>query len=155
MSAPGTAVLDALTRSGPIAALRAEPLAYPILEVAHLIAIATFFGTLLVVDLRLTGAMKVLPLRALAQKLLPWTLGAFALAATSGLLMFATRAADFVSNWAFLVKILLLMAAGTNAAILHSRGALDDASIATRMQAAVSIAIWVCVIALGRWIAYV
>jgi hypothetical protein len=69
--------------------------------------------------------------------------------------MFAMRASDLISNGAFLVKMLLLFAAGTNAAILHSRGPIDERSGATRIQAVLSVAIWVCVIAAGRWIAYV
>jgi hypothetical protein len=147
--------LAALAQWGPIAWLKANSLAYPLLEVVHIVAIAIVFGTLWIVDLRLLGAMKRLPLAPLARQILPWTVAGFALAAASGLTMFATRAGDLVSNTAFLIKMLLLFVAGTNAAILHSRGALDETSVATRCQALLSIAIWLFVIACGRWIAYV
>ena len=77
------------------------------------------------------------------------------LAAMVGSLMFLARANDFISNGAFLIKMLLLFTAGTNAAILHSRGRLDSSSIATRVQALFSIVIWIAIIICGRWIAYV
>jgi hypothetical protein len=150
--APAVGALDALSKWAPIAALKANAFAYPLLEVAHIVAIALVFGTLWIVDLRILGRMQALPLQRLAGYVLPWTLTGFALA---GLMMFAMRATDLIANTAFLVKIVLLFAAGTNAAILHSRGPIDEQSGITRVQALVSIAIWVCVIGAGRWIAYV
>lgn len=152
---PSNAIFDALGHWGPIAALKATPLAYPLLEVAHIIGIALVFGTLWIVDLRILGRMQVLPLERLTRAVLPWTVVGFLIAAATGLFMFAMRASDLVSNAAFLVKMLLLFTAGTNAAILHSRGPIDERSGATRLQALLSIVIWVCVIAAGRWIAYV
>lgn len=147
--------LDALSQWAPIAALKANAFAYPVLEIAHIVAIAIVFGTLWVVDLRILGRMQALPLHRLAGYVLPWTLAGFVLAALTGLTMFAMRASDLIANPAFLAKVVLLFAAGTNAAILHSRGPLDEQSGATRLQALLSIVIWVCVIAAGRWIAYV
>jgi hypothetical protein len=52
---------------------------------------------------------------AIAKAVLPWTLLGVLLAATTGSLMFLSRASDFVSNGAFLLKILLLFTARTNA----------------------------------------
>ncbi len=139
--------------------LRTAPLVYPALESLHLIAIATTFGTLFIVDLRLLNVgvfgLRQFDANALAKASLPWTLLGFACAAATGSLMFLSRANDFISNGAFLIKMLLLFAAATNAGILHSRGALDPRNFVTRCQAALSLAIWVAVIVCGRWIAYV
>ncbi|TAG00270.1 MAG: hypothetical protein EAZ43_14030 [Betaproteobacteria bacterium] len=139
--------------------LRTAPLVYPALESLHLIAIATTFGTLLIVDLRLLNVglfgLRQFDVNALAKAVLPWTLLGFSFAALTGSLMFLSRASDFISNSAFLIKVLLLFAAATNAGILHSRGRLDATHWATRTQAAVSLAIWLAVIVCGRWIAYV
>jgi hypothetical protein len=147
--------LDALSQWGPIAALKTNALAYPVLEVVHIVAIAIVFGTLWIVDLRILGRMQALPLQRLVTYVLPWTLAGFAIAATSGLIMFAMRASDLISNSAFLLKVVLLFAAGTNAAILHSRGQIDERSTITRVQALLSIVVWIAIIACGRWIAYV
>ncbi len=139
--------------------LRSAPLVYPTLEALHIIAIAVTFGTLWIVDLRLLGVrlfgLSSIDVRTLAMAALPWTILGFALAATVGSLMFLARATDLISNGAFLIKMLLLFAAATNAAILHSRGPLDSASFATRLQAALSLLIWIAIIMCGRWIAYV
>jgi hypothetical protein len=147
--------LEALNHWAPIVWLKTNPYAYPSLETIHLVAIALVFGTLWVVDLRILGWMRVIDVRALARNVLPWTVLGFALAAASGLTMFVTRIGDLVTNPMFIVKMCLLFAAGTNAAVLHARGAIDTASLATRGQALLSIVIWVAVIFCGRWIAYV
>ena len=69
--------------------------------------------------------------------------------------MFVSRAGDLINNPAFVVKMCLIFAAGTNAAVLHARGAIDATTVITKVQALLSILIWVAVIACGRWIAYV
>jgi UPF0716 family protein affecting phage T7 exclusion len=68
------APLDALAQWAPIAALKANAFAYPLLEIAHIVAIAIVFGTLWIVDLRILGRMQALPLHRLAGSVLPWTL---------------------------------------------------------------------------------
>ena len=139
--------------------LRSAPLVYPTLEALHILAIAITFGSLWIVDLRLMGVrlfgLGSIDVRTLATATLPWTLLGFTLAAMVGSLMFLARASDLIGNSAFLVKMLLLFTAGTNAAILHSRGALNPASLATRFQALFSLLLWISIIFCGRWIAYV
>jgi hypothetical protein len=147
--------LDALNHWAPIVWLKTNPYAYPTLEATHIVAIALVFGTLWVVDVRILGGLRTLDMHALTRGVLPWTLIGFALAAITGLTMFVSRVGELVGNPMFIAKICLLFAAGTNAAILHSRGNIDPASTATRAQALLSIAIWIAVIFCGRWIAHV
>jgi hypothetical protein len=139
--------------------LRSAPLVYPSLEALHLISIAITFGSLWIVEMRLLGVrllgLDQIDANALAKATLPWTLLGFTFAAIFGSLMFLARASDLIGNGAFMLKILLLITAGTNAAILHSRGPLDPANLATRGQALFSILLWVGMIFCGRWIAYV
>ncbi len=146
--------LEALNHWWPLLWLKTTPAVYPILEIGHIVGIALVFGTLWVVDLRILGRLAVFDANALARQILPWTVAGFLLAALTGLTMFVTRIGDLISNPAFTLKIVLLFAAGTNAAILHARGAIDCRSIATKAQAVLSILIWLGVIAAGRWIAY-
>ena len=139
--------------------LRSAPLVYPALEALHIAAIAITFGSLWIVEMRLLGVrlldLDKIDANMLAKATLPWTMLGFLFAAVFGSLMFLSRASDLIDNSAFLVKMLLLMTAGTNAAILHSRGPLDPTSIATRGQALLSIMLWIAIIFCGRWIAYV
>ena len=152
---PMLAAAEALQLWAPVAWLKASTYAYPALEMVHITGIALVFGTIWLVDLRLLGLLRGLDITAMARQVLPWTLCGFALAAMSGLLMFSTSAAELIANRAFLIKLCLLLCAGTNAALLHARGALQPGETFTRCQAALSIAIWLAVIGCGRWIAYV
>jgi hypothetical protein len=152
---PPEAPIAALAKLPFIIWLKSNAYAYPMLEWLHLIAIATVFGTILIVDARILGAMRALDARILARNVLPWTLGGFVLALMTGMTMFIARAADFIANPFFIAKLCLLFLAGANAAALHARGPMDEFNRLTRMQAALSILIWICVIFCGRWIAYV
>ena len=135
--------------------IRTSPWAYPSLEVVHLVGLGLVFGTLWLVELRLLGIGRRLDVGALAATALPWNLVGFALSVVSGLLLFASRAGELIANRAFLLKMGLIALAGVNAALLHTRGALDPERPGTRLQAGASVLLWVGVIACGRLIAYV
>ena len=138
----------------PIVWLRESAFAYPTLETVHIIGIALLFGSLCMVDLAILGRMPGIDVRLLARRVLPWTLLGFLIAALSGLTMFAASVGDLIANPAFVLKMGLVFASGTNAGMLHARGPIDSASRLTRWQAVLSILIWVAAIACGRWIAY-
>jgi hypothetical protein len=132
-----------------------HPWAYPVLEVVHLVGIALLLGNLVLLELRVLGVAKTLPLPALARAALGLTLCGFGLAAGSGLLMFASQPLELLANRAFTIKMGLLMLAGTNAAMFHARGGLQKLDATARLQTALSLGIWLAVITCGRFIAYV
>lgn len=143
-------------------AMRTELWLYPSVEIVHIVGFTILVGSIVMFDLRVLGLSKQVPVRALARHLLPWSAGALVLIVPTGLLMFCAHAGDFISNRAFLVKMGLLLAAGINAAIFHtgpyrSVGAWDTHAVAplgARACVALSIAIWISVIACGRLLAY-
>lgn len=135
-------------------ALATHPWAYPALEVVHIVGIALLLGNLVALELRVWGAAATLPVAALARLALPLSVAGFGLAAASGLLMFSSQPGDLLANRAFVVKIGLLVAAGTNAAIFHARGGLQRLDGVARTQTVVSLGLWLAVIIAGRWIAY-
>lgn len=139
----------------PIVTLKSSVYAYPLLEVLHIIALAIVFGTIVIVDLRIMGRMKQLPLDSLVKAILPYTLCGFVISVITGLTMFTMRISELIANPMFIAKICLLFSVGTNAAILHARGAIDTDNMVTRLQAALSIFIWLAIIFCGRFIAYV
>ena len=139
----------------PLAALQTSPWAYPALEAAHIAGIAALFGSLLLFELRVLGLGRGIDAGALARLALPLSLAGFALAALTGLTMFATQPQELLPNPAFRLKMLLLMLAGANAAWFHARGSLLRADAIARLQAVASTALWLAVIACGRGIAYV
>jgi hypothetical protein len=132
-----------------------SPWAYPALEAMHIFGIALLVGSLVVFELRMFGAGAALPQEALARLALPVTLAGFGVAAASGGLMFASQYEELLANRAFLAKMALLVLAGLNAAAFHWRGGLTRHDRAARLQAALSLGIWIGAIICGRWIAYV
>lgn len=134
--------------------LQSHPWAYPALEIVHICGIALLLGNLVLVEARVFGAGAALPLQPLARLSLTIAVAGFAIAAASGLLMFASQAAELLANGAFKLKLGLLAAAGCNAAFFHARGSLARADLAARVSIALSTLLWLGVIACGRWIAY-
>jgi hypothetical protein len=136
--------------------------AYPATEALHIIGLALLFGSIAIVDLRLIGAGRKVPAAALVSYAVPWSLLGFALAATSGLLMFTAHASEFLEQRIFLLKMTLILLAGINAAMLRV-GVLQRASTwpvdapapaRVRLAAALSIVLWIGVITCGRLLAY-
>jgi len=136
------------------AALQTHPWAYPVLEAVHILGIGLLFGNLVLFELRVFGRGAALPVQALARLSLGIALAGFTLAAASGLLMFSTQPAELLANRSFVLKMLLLVAAGCNAAWFHGRGSLARLDGLARAQMLLSTVIWVAVVFCGRWIAY-
>ncbi len=131
-----------------------HPIAYPALEVLHIVGIGLLLGNLVLLELRVWGLGAQLPVLALARLALGLALAGFSIAAASGLLMFATQPIDLLNNRAFVLKMGLLMLAGTNAAWFHARGSLLLTDRTAKLQTLLSVGIWLAVIICGRFIAY-
>jgi hypothetical protein len=135
--------------------------AYPLTEAAHIAGLALLFGSIVVVDLRLLGLGRRIPVGALTALAVPWSLTGFLVAATSGLAMFTAHAAEFLEQPVFQLKMGLILAGGVNAALLHRgplRRLVDDSyadpPARVRAAAAASILLWLGVITCGRLLAY-
>jgi hypothetical protein len=135
--------------------IASHPWAYPALEVVHLLGIGLLLGNLVLFEVRVWGLGQPLPLQALARVALSLVLLGLALAACSGLLMFASRSGELIGNRAFLLKMGLLMLAGCNAALFHGRGGLTHLDAVAKTQTVLSLGLWILVVICGRWIAYV
>lgn len=128
--------------------------AYPALEVVHIAGIGLLLGNLVLIELRVFGRGAALPVEPLARLSLGLALVGFALAAASGLLMFSSQPQELLANRAFTLKMLLLFAAGCNAAAFHARGSLRRLDTVARLQMLSSTVLWLAVLTCGRWIAY-
>ena len=137
------------------AALKSSVWAYPALEVVHICGIALLLGNLVLLEMRVFGRGSQLDVKALASLSLGIAAVGFSLAALSGLLMFASQAAELLTNRAFTLKMILLTLAGCNAAWFHGRGSLEKLDLTARLQMLLSGFVWIAVVACGRWIAYV
>jgi hypothetical protein len=158
--------IGALEASGLGQAMRQWLWLYPTVETVHIIGIGLLFGSIAVLDLRLLGVSRTIPVRQLARHVLPWTAASFLLIVPSGFMMFTAHATEFIESPVFVLKMLLILAAGLNAALFHavvspSMEVWDSEEMrklgpppSARLSAAVSLAIWVAVIACGRLLAY-
>ena len=163
--APGGA-LGALEGSGLGVAMRQWLWLYPSVETVHLVGIALLFGSIAVLDLRLLGVGRSISAKALARHVLPWSAGSFLLIIPSGLLMFTAHATEFIDSEMFVLKMGLIMAGGVNAALFHttvfrSVDVWDSEEMrrlppppSVRAAGAISLLLWISVIACGRLLAY-
>ena len=137
--------------------------AYSIIESVHVWTLAVFFGSILMVDLRLLGlTMRKVPASEVASRLLPWTIGGFVLMVITGLLLFSAIPLRTYQNLFFRTKMILLLLAGLNIWLFHSGiyrkvAQWDLRAIppgAARAAGAISLVLWMCIIVSGRMIAY-
>jgi hypothetical protein len=135
---------------------------YAIFEMLHLMGVALLVGAITLVDLRLLGVARTLPVTLSEKYLLPFVWGGFALVVFSGVSMFITDGRYLLNNPFFVSKLVLIALAGLNAAFFQMRVcrgvAQWDVAAATpgaaRLCAVVSIGVWFLTVACGRLIAY-
>src|SRR3954470_274090 len=110
------AALDWLEKTALAVNIRDSLLWFPLLESTHVIGLAIVVGTVVIIDLRLLGlATTHRSFSRLGADTLPWTLGGFAIAAITGVLMFMTNATVYFHNTWFRAKVALLALAAVNA----------------------------------------
>jgi len=135
---------------------------FPTLETMHVLALAVVVGSVGIVDMRLLGFGSMgWSISELMQTLLPWTWGAFAVAATCGALLFSSKASTYFANIPFRIKIACLLLAGVNMLLFHrvsarSMDAWDQGMppLRVRLTGAISLALWITIVASGRWIGF-
>lgn len=163
MPVPGDVILRAVEQNALAVAMRGELWLYPAVEVLHICGFVTLVGAAVMFDLRLFGYSRGMSVRGLARHLLPWSCAALLVIVPTGLMMFSAHAGELVDNRAFILKLTLLIMAGTNAAAFHA-GVFRSAAkwdrdtvvpLGARLHAAASLVLWVAIIACGRLIAYV
>jgi hypothetical protein len=74
------------------------PWTYAIVNLSHILGVASLFGAVVILDLRLMGVWQRTPLAALAEAAAPVAAFGFALAATSGIGLLATKATEYIGN---------------------------------------------------------
>jgi hypothetical protein len=157
------AILASLESSALATGIRQTMAAFALIESVHVIGLTLVFGTVMIIDLRLLGlAWTRRAFSVIADEVLRWTWVAFAIASVTGALMFITNAAAYYNNWYFRAKMLLLVLAGVNMVffeVTDRRRVISwdrerSAPLAGRIVATLSLAIWIGVIFLGRWVAY-
>jgi hypothetical protein len=143
--------------------LHESEIAYSIIESIHVWSLCLFFGLAVIFDLRLLGwILRKVPVSEFSRRLLPWTIAGFVIMAISGTLLFYAIPLRSYQNIFFRFKMLLMLLAGLNVWIFHSRvypkvATWDSDGIPprpARIAGALSLALWIGVVVSGRMIAY-
>jgi uncharacterized membrane protein len=126
----------------------------------HFIGLALLIGTVGILDLRMLGFAKQIPIAPL-HRLVPWAMAGFGINLVTGVLAFTGMDQYYTYNWAFWLKMLAIMLLGLNVAAFYLTGAFksveglgpgDDAPPFAKFIAASSLFLWFAVITLGRYI---
>jgi hypothetical protein len=144
-------------------ALHESQYAYSILESIHVWTLMLFIGSVVMFDLRLLGwTMRSVPVGDVVSRLLPWTIAGFVIMVITGLLLFYAIPLRTYQSIFFRTKMLLLLLAGLNVWLFHTRifpqvatwGVNPTPPKAARIAGGVSLALWGSIVFLGRMIAY-
>jgi len=150
-------VFHAIQTSGWATDLRESALVYPVIMSLHLTAIALFGGLILITDLRLLGLiLHDVPVTNVVKGLRPWKRLGFTIMVTCGMLLAASKADQYYVNPYFQLKMFLLLMVGVHALIFKRSvyGVNAPSARNARLAACVSLALWLGIMSLGRWIAY-
>jgi hypothetical protein len=142
-------------------AIRTIPWLYPALETGHYIGLSLLVGGILLIDLRVLGFARGLPLKGMIG-LLPFVWAGFVINVLTGSMLFIYGATNFGPNGAFQLKMSFMVLAGLNAlafdlAVRRSGGAwvvADRPPVHVKSFATLSLVFWLCVVTTGRWMAY-
>jgi hypothetical protein len=126
----------------------------------HFVGLVLLIGTVGILDLRVLGFAKQIPIDPL-HRLLPFAMAGFALNLITGVLAFTGMDQYYSYDWAFWLKMLAIMLLGLNVAAFYLTGAFEsvdrlgpgeDAPPLAKFIAATSLFLWFAVITLGRYI---
>lgn len=142
-------------------ALRESLYLWPMIEASHVLTIMLFFGTIVMVDLRVLGvAFRGVSIAEMTGKILPWTIAGFALMVITGLLLVYAKPLIYYHSVFFRAKMVVLVLALANILAFHQLSRRDPAGwtaaapAPARASAGASLAAWAAIIILGRMVAY-
>jgi hypothetical protein len=135
-----------------------SPWTYAIVNLFHVLGVATLFGSLVVLDLRLIGVWRRAPLATITDVAAPVATFGFSLAVFTGIGLFATKATEYVGNPFLYLKFPAIGLGLINVLVLSRLTAWRERAPGERLQLAlvggISLACWFTAIAAGRLIAY-
>src|SRR5688572_14466178 len=139
---------------------------WPFCETLHFVGMCVLLGTVGVVDLRVLGVAKGIPINLL-EKFIPLGVISFFVNMITGFIFIAGNPVggpmEYLTNLSLQIKMLIVLIAGINLLAFYATGihrSLDtvpadgDASGGAKAVAAVSLVAWIMVIVMGRFIMY-
>jgi hypothetical protein len=136
---------------------------YGVVNLTHILGVASLFGAILVLDLRLLGVWRNLPLAAIARPTVPVAAVGFAIAVTSGVCLLVTNATEYVGNPFFYIKFPAIAVGLLNVVALNflsawkarkTRALSSHEELQLAAIGGVSLVCWLTAISAGRMIGY-
>jgi hypothetical protein len=136
---------------------------YGVVNLVHILGVATLFGAVLVLDLRLLGVWRSVPLAALERPAMSLAIAGFAVAALSGSALITTNATEYLGNPFVLLKFAAIGLGLLNALVAQALPAWRARHAATRPSSSdavvaalggTSLVCWLVAVASGRMIGY-
>jgi hypothetical protein len=138
---------------------------YGLINAAHILGIATLFGSILVLDLRLLGWRRARSLHDVASGTVPIAATGLVVAVLTGVCLLSTNGREYADNPFLLIKFVAIAAGLLNLVLLHRSRAWRDTvrnrrtpDPAERRRLAIggglSLVGWVSTIIAGRMLGY-
>ena len=136
---------------------------YGIVNLTHILGVSSLFGAVLVLDLRLLGLWRSIPLASIARPTVPIATIGFLVAAASGLCLISTNGSEYVGNPFLLIKFPAIFVGLLNVAVLSrlpawkAREARAPSAAEQRQLSVfggISLLSWLTAIGAGRLIGY-
>jgi hypothetical protein len=136
---------------------------YGVVNLVHILGVASLFGAVLLLDLRLMGFWRNIALPSISKPTVPIAATGFIVAALSGLCLLATKATEYVGNPFLYIKFPAIALGLLNVVALNSLPAwkqhrIRDLSPQEQSKLAVfggiSLFCWLTAVTAGRMIGY-
>jgi hypothetical protein len=136
---------------------------YGLLNLGHVLGICLLLGSVILLDLRLLGAWRAMPLAVVARPIMALSIAGFSLAVATGVCMITTNASEYYGNPFLLLKFPAIGLGLINAAVVsflpawRAIGVRELSNTESRQLAvagAVSLVCWLSALAGGRMIGY-
>ena len=135
---------------------------WPILEDLHFFGLILLLGTIGVLNIRVLGLLKRLPLAPL-HRFIPWGIAGFVLNVITGFLFYLGMPGFYNMNVVFQLKILTIFIAASELLLFYCTGAFrsvedvgagEDAPVFAKFIALTSLLLCIAIIVLGRYIPF-
>ena len=135
---------------------------WPFCETLHFIGMALLIGIVGMLDLRMLGVAKGLPVAPL-QRLIPWAVAGFVINLVTGFIFVSAAPGNYATSIAFRLKVLFIIGAGGNVLIFYVTGLArrvdalgpdEDAPAQAKAVAAISLFLWIGVMFWGRMLPF-
>ena len=156
------AIVDWLKATSLSQVVSMSPVLWPVMEMLHFIGLALLIGGAGLIDLRLMGFLKSVPVSAVMQ-VRKWAVLGIVINVVTGTLFFIGAPGQYINNSAWYYKLLFLAVAIVNVVIFETKqgkrmltlAAGEDTPASFKVAGVVSMGSWLMVLYFGRMLPFI